>query len=217
MKTCPNCNSEVVVLIHNLSNNKALKYFGIARRLPVPDTKIAESFPDQEHASLEQFLKDMAYCHQNQQNFLQFPGKQELVSCWKWNSDTEAEVRLCKTGLQSKTEECRNLLATFAKIESLKPGQLSIRLNEPLPPNMKIAAEQADGSVTSEQAWEDIKYCYRNPANSLRALDSDSSCGEVNATIEAREKACKSKGPKINPESCKGFLKRIKDLKAGRL
>jgi S1-C subfamily serine protease len=86
-----------------------------------------------------------------------------------------------------------------------------------LPPNMKMAAVSPDGSGTQEQQWEDIKYCYKNPANSLQLSDGKiASCGELNATIEAREKECKSKGPKTNPENCKGFLKSIKDLKAGR-
>jgi Trypsin-like peptidase domain len=90
--------------------------------------------------------------------------------------------------------------------------------NNSLPPNTKMAAESEDSSITSEQVWENAKYCYRNPANRLKASDGELvDCSEVNAIFDARVKACKSKGPKANPENCKGFLKGIKDLKAGRL
>jgi hypothetical protein len=70
-----------------------------------------------------------------------------------------------------------------------------------------------------EEFWEDAKYCYRNPANNLKASDDGEimSCGIVNAKVEARAQDCKGKGPKNNPENCKGFLKSLKDLKAGRL
>ena len=90
--------------------------------------------------------------------------------------------------------------------------------NSSLPPNTKIVAESQGGSITSEQALEDAKYCYQNPSNSLKASDGEvDSCSEVNAIVETRVKACKSKGLKDNPENCKGFLKWFKDLKAGRL
>jgi hypothetical protein len=86
---------------------------------PLPsDTKVAESSPDFEHAPLEQFLKDAAYCRRNPHNFLQFPGKEDLVSCWTLNRDIEEQARLCKTGPQSKTERCENVLRNFAKIEA---------------------------------------------------------------------------------------------------
>jgi S1-C subfamily serine protease len=87
-----------------------------------------------------------------------------------------------------------------------------------LPPNTKMAAISPDGPVTSEHYWEDAIYCYHNPANNLRASDGETaSCSELNLLREAREKTCKSKGPKEHPENCKGFLKSVKDLKAGRL
>jgi S1-C subfamily serine protease len=87
-----------------------------------------------------------------------------------------------------------------------------------LPPNMKMAAASPDGSGTQEQLLEDIKYCYKNPANRLQLSDGEIvSCEEMNSSIEAREKECKGKNPKTNPQNCKSFLKTFKDLKAGRL
>jgi hypothetical protein len=196
----------------------ALKYFGIARQLSgsttgAADTIFAESSPDLEHAPLGQFLKDAAYCHHNPQNFLQFPGKDDVVSCQKVNSDVEMRIRLCKTGPTSVS--CENVLSNLAKIEE---GFTPTNTDNPLPPNTKIAAVPDDGTGTWEQLWEDAKYCYQNPANSLKASDGEIvSCSGMNAVVEARVKACKSKGPKDNRENCKDFLKSFKDLKAGRL
>jgi S1-C subfamily serine protease len=90
--------------------------------------------------------------------------------------------------------------------------------SNPLPPNTKMSAIPAHGEATQEQLWEDFKYCYKNPSNKLKLADGQiGDCEEVNAILEAREKTCKSKGPKNNPENCKSFLKTMKDLKAGRL
>lgn len=90
----------------------------------------------------------------------------------------------------------------------------------PLPSNTKIAATPPDPAhARQEQLWQDIKYCYENPANKLQLSDGTLvGCGEINAAAEAREKECKSKtGPKDEAEHCKGFLKTYKDLKAGIL
>jgi hypothetical protein len=92
--------------------------------------------------------------------------------------------------------------------------------NNPLPPNTKIAASPLDGThATQEQIWKDTKYCYQNPANNLQLSNGTLvGCGEMNASLEARETECKNKtGPKDAAKHCKGFLKTYKELKAGVL
>jgi hypothetical protein len=65
----------------------ASKYFGIPRPLSgsptgVVNTAFAESSPDLEHGSFEQYVKDAAYCRNNPLISLEFPGREDLVMCW---------------------------------------------------------------------------------------------------------------------------------------
>jgi hypothetical protein len=176
----------------------ALKYFGIAERLPESVTKIAESIPDFEHASPEQNWKDVAYCHQHPHNFLQFLGKEDLLSCMYLNSDFEEMARRCKSPQSAKTEHCESFLLNFAKFVA----------GGSLPPNTKISAMPAEGLPTWEQYWEDVKYCYQNPTNNLQGADGTlSSCGDLIAKTEKRKQDCQSKNHKDNRETCKNLLK----------
>jgi hypothetical protein len=180
------------------------EHFGITLQLPDSVTKIAESTSYLEEYTLGQFWKDAAYCHQHRHNSLQFPAGLNFVSCWRVNSDIEANTRLCKT--QPENPDCEIFLKNFAMIEA----------GGSLPPNAKISAVPAGSNPTWKQFWEDRKYCYQNPTNNLLDDGSLDGCGYVNAAMESREKDCKNK-TKDHPETCKSFLKEYKDLKAGRL
>jgi hypothetical protein len=90
----------------------------------------------------------------------------------------------------------------------------------PWPPTMKIAAEPVKGGTT-EQIYQDRRYCYRNPTESLyksavsnNVLDGvPISCTEVNADTKARENSCRAS--KQVSKDCAGFLRFMEDVKAG--
>ncbi len=112
-------------------------------------------------------------------------------------------------GMMSPEEEYRVLPDDVEKT----PAALNTPTDSLPPDTIKV-----DDPDTPEQFWETVKYCYQNPTNSVKAPDGEVvGCNEVIAIVEARVKACKSKDPKDNPKNCKGFLKSVKDLKAGRL
>ena len=186
---------------------------------PPSNTKIAASLPDVEHATAEQLWADSKYCYQNPTNYLQFAdGK--VISCLGVVDGIAAQVEKCQDidkravdALEAK--KCEGFLMSIKAFKAIAPNDEPVNS---LPPNTKIAAISADGTGTQVQLWEDVTYCYKHPANSLKLSDGTVvGCSEINASIEKREKECKSKGPKDYPEHCKGLLKSLKELKAGRL
>jgi hypothetical protein len=85
------------------------------------------------------------------------------------------------------------------------------------PQAMKIAAES--GKTTTEQVYEDTRYCYQNPTEwlyfepaTINILDGlIKSCNEVNAGTKAAEDACR----KEKSKDCVGFLRFMEDVRAG--
>jgi len=90
----------------------------------------------------------------------------------------------------------------------------------PWPPTMKIAAETVSGGTT-EQIYEDRRYCYRNPSESLYKSPISNNvlegvpmtCNELNANTKAAENACRAS--KNRSKDCDGFLRFMEDVKAG--
>jgi len=118
-------------------NELALKYFGIVQPkatmtvLPIgtaisanhplpPNTKIAASAPDPEHATPAQILEDIRYCYIYPDDNLQDTGG-SLTSCREINAGIQAQVTRCKTGPESKTESCKNMVAGFARLFAGRP------------------------------------------------------------------------------------------------
>lgn len=108
--------------------------------------------------------------------------------------------------------------ATVISDNSSAPSTSVNPLPAPLPPNTKMAASPPIPlQATQEQLWLDVRYCFQNPSNNLRFSDgTEVTCGEINASLEAREKECKNKtGPRDEAKTCKGFLRAYKRLEAG--
>jgi Trypsin-like peptidase domain len=124
-----NCRAQVE--FHEL----ALKYFGVTQPeatttiLPFgaastanshlqPNTKMSAAGLDPAKMTDQQVVEDMRYCIQYPNDSLQEPNGQ-LVRCRDMMASLEAQA--CKTGSDSKTEACKNLMAVVA---ALKEGHL---------------------------------------------------------------------------------------------
>jgi hypothetical protein len=98
---------------------ETLQSLAVNSQLP-PNTKIAASAPDPTHATQAQVLEDLRYCVENPNNKLQ-ASEGNLISCRELNAAIEAQVVSCKTGPESKTENCKKLLDGY---KNLTAGRL---------------------------------------------------------------------------------------------
>jgi S1-C subfamily serine protease len=74
-----------------------------------PNTKIAASLPDPSKATEAQVFDDTRYCYQNPNNNLQAPDG-SLISCNQLVAAINMRVEQCKTGPESKSQECKTIL-----------------------------------------------------------------------------------------------------------
>ncbi len=86
-----------------------------ARNQLPPNTKIAASAPDPTHATQAQVLEDIKYCHENPNNNLQ-DSDGSLISCREMNAAIEERVASCKTGPESRTENCKKILDGYKNL-----------------------------------------------------------------------------------------------------
>jgi hypothetical protein len=119
-------------------NELALRYFGIVRptasmvvvpsasgtaaansHLP-PNTKMSAAGLDPAKIAGEQGVEDVRYCYQYPNDSLQEPDGQKL-RCRDLIAAIEAQSAHCKTGPDSKTEACRNIMTQLAALKEGRP------------------------------------------------------------------------------------------------
>lgn len=118
-------------------NDRAMEYFGLVQPtasetvLPFgtpaasnnhvpPNTKISAAGLDPAKATNEQVFEDLRYCTEYPNDGLQEPNGQQ-VRCRDLIAAMQAQGAHCATGLGSKTEACRNLMAWFATLNIGRP------------------------------------------------------------------------------------------------
>jgi S1-C subfamily serine protease len=74
-----------------------------------PNTKMAVSLQDPSKATDAQVFEDTRYCYQNPNNNLQAPDG-SLISCRRLVAAINMRVEQCKTGPESKSQDCKTIL-----------------------------------------------------------------------------------------------------------